>query len=57
MKLASKLQKEWRTLDGESDWGMISRVIKILFWKEVNRVSKCEHARDKMLMVKYCAMA
>ena len=24
----SKLQKEWRTGDGESDWGMISRVTK-----------------------------
>ena len=29
----SKLQKEWRTGDGESDWGMISRVTKRCFGK------------------------
>ena len=28
-----KLQKEWRTGDGESDWGMISRVTKRCFGK------------------------
>ena len=34
LKLAqSKLQKEWRTGDGESDWGMISMVTKKCFGK------------------------
>ena len=33
VKLAVKLQKEWRTGDGESDWGMISRVTKRCFGK------------------------
>ena len=28
VKLASKLEKEWRTGDGESDWRMISRGTK-----------------------------
>ena len=37
--------KEWRIGDGESDWGIISRVIK-MFWKEVKRVRKGEQARD-----------
>ena len=33
MKMAAKLEKEFRTgyRDGESDWGMISRVIKRCF--------------------------
>ena len=33
VKLAVKLQNEWRTSDGESDWGMISRVTKRCFGK------------------------
>ena len=33
VKLAVKLQKEWRTGDEESDWGMISRVTKRCFGK------------------------
>ena len=34
VKLQSKLQKEWRTGDGESDWGMISMVPKRCFGKK-----------------------
>ena len=33
VKLAVKLQKEWRTGDGESDLGIISRVTKRCFGK------------------------
>ena len=33
VKLAAKLQKEWPTGEGESDWGMISRVTKRCFGK------------------------
>ena len=33
VKLAVKLQKEWRTGDRESDWEMISRVTKRCFGK------------------------
>ena len=36
----SKLQKEWRTGGGESDWEMISQGNKNIFWKEVKRVWK-----------------
>ena len=50
MKLAVQAaKKEWRTGDGESDWGMISRVTKKMFWKEVKRVRKGEQAREEMV--------
>ena len=48
VKLAVQAAKERRTGDGESDWGMISRVKKI-FWKEVKRVRKGEQAREEMV--------
>ena len=34
---------------GEIDWGIVSRVTKKMFWKEVKRVKKCEQARDEMV--------
>ena len=40
--------EEWLTGDGESDWGIISRVTKKL-WKEVKRVRKGEQARKEMV--------
>ena len=43
------MQKEGLTGDGESDWGMISRVTKICFG-QVKRVRKSEHTRDEMVM-------
>ena len=33
----------------ESDWGMISRVTKNMFWREVKRVRKGEQAREEMV--------
>ena len=42
------MQKEWRTGDGESDWGMISRVTKICFGSG-NASGKSEQARDEMV--------
>ena len=33
VKLAVKVEKEWRSGDGESDWGMISRGTKGCFGK------------------------
>ena len=44
-----ELKKEWRTGDGESDWGMIFEGNKKMFWKEVKRVRKGEQARDEMV--------
>ena len=41
-----KVTKRMRTGDGESDWGMISRVTKKMFWKEVKRMRNGELARD-----------
>ena len=44
------LRKEWRSGDGESDWGMIScKGNKTMFRKEVKRVRKREQARIKMV--------
>ena len=49
VKRAVKVEKEWRTDDGKSDWRMISRVTQKMFWNEEKRVRKGEQARDEMV--------
>ena len=49
VKLGVQAAKRMATGDGESDWGMISRVTKKMFWKEVKRVKKGEQAREEMV--------
>ena len=47
-----KLQKEWWTGNGESNFGMISSIFegnKKMFWKEVKWARKGEQARDEMV--------
>ena len=45
MKRQLKLQKEWRTIDGESDWGMISRVTS-----EERRAGKGRDGRKSQIL-------
>ena len=49
VKWQSKLQKEWRTGDVESNQGMILRETKKMFWKEVKLVRKGEQAREEIV--------
>ena len=46
---AVRVAKEFRTGDGQSDWGMISRItnFKKMFWKEVKRVRHGDQAIDE----------
>ena len=49
VKLAVQVTKIMADRRWERDWGMISRVIKGGFWKEVKLVRKGEQAKDEMV--------